>query len=177
MFISLPDWIQYETEGHDVVVEFGAGLFKRINLVDCPYRIGIEISEKYIAEAGKLGRLKDCAAVCGDIREYYKLIPHCTYDCAMIIDVLEHLPAKDAKQFIASLQRNFNKILLMIPAGRYIQQGDPTGFGEHEYQTHRSYWKVPDIVKMGFQEIILMPGYHKIAPKTGCIFATWRNDG
>jgi len=177
MFTTLANWIYKETRDSRTVVEFGAGFFARLLMSPCEYKVGIEISAKYIKAARERGRLRNCAAIRGDIRDYYKLLDPALYDCVMIIDVLEHLPVKDAKELIASIMRNFNKLMLMVPAGKYIQKRDPTGFGEHYYQTHKSYWEVADVSVLGFQEIILIPGYHKIAPATGCIFATWRKHG
>jgi hypothetical protein len=68
----------------------------------------------------------------------------------------------------------------MLPVGKYEQNEDLTGYDNHEYQTHRSYWYINDILKLQFTKNIIDLKFH---PKhcgekinnvdTACYFGTW----
>jgi hypothetical protein len=172
--VLLP-WINSETSGFNTVVELGAGFFNRLESTDCKYKIGIEIWAEYIANA----KYNKCTKIQGDLLEYRRLLPGLNlgaYVC-MLIDVLEHFDKEVAIKLIKDLKKDFKKIILMIPCGIYAQDKDVTGYGAHEYQTHRSYWSKDDILNLDFQENINSPDFHlknvKAGDDTSCFFCTW----
>ena len=98
----------------------------------------------------------------------------------MIIDVLEHFEKDVALKLLENLKKDFNKILLMLPIGKYEQDKDVTGFGGHEYQTHRSYWYKDDIPIINFDENIIDEYFHTgrlhLGLDTACYFGIWNRN-
>lgn len=175
---STDHWIFEKTSGSKSVVELGAGFFNRLRSVNScvVQRIGIEISEKYVMNT----KFNDCVKIVGDATKYSELLPNnCYYDTVMLIDFLEHLDMDSGKILISNLKVDFKKILLMIPCGLYNQKEDVTGFGEHEFQTHKSFWYESDILDLNFQENLLDKNYHinnSLAQHDkACAFCTWTN--
>ena len=111
-------------------------------------KIGIEIYEEYIKHA----EYDNCIKILGDALNYNILLANYDLDTVMIIDVLEHFEKDVGYELIGRLKRDFIKILLMLPVGKFEQELDVTGYGGHEYQKHRSYWYKEDINKLNFNK-------------------------
>ncbi len=177
--IRLNDWIDYSTAGATSVVELGAGFFNRLSAVNdsVSEKIGIEIWKPYIDNA----KYNDCIKIEGDALDYRKLLVGYEPEICMLIDILEHFDKKVAIDLIASLKKDFEKIILMIPCGLYAQNKDVTGYGAHNHQTHRSYWYDDDILSLGFQENIKDSTFHvrnvSAGHDTACYFCRWSCDG
>lgn len=171
--VNLNAWINTKTKNSKSVVELGAGFFNRLSNIDknISLKIGIEIWKPYIDNA----KYNDCIKIQGDIKNYKKLLESYELDTVMIVDVLEHFDKEDGFKLIEDLKQNFNKIILMLPIGRYEQDKDVTGFGAHEYQTHRSYWYDEDALKLNFNENIIDLFFHKNNNGTpsSCYFGVW----
>ena len=169
----LKNWVSTNTENCTTVVELGAGFFDRLEFVhpSVEHRVGIELWAPYIANA----KYHHCVKIHGDIRQYRLLLTRNHFDCALIIDVLEHLEQQDALTLIDNLQHDFRKILLMVPEGVHPQDTDVTGFGAHELQTHRSWWYSSTLEDLGF-DVVQYDNFHNIAGKPlGCLFAVWNS--
>lgn len=182
--INLQNWIRHNTENSTSVVELGAMFFEKLKHVSptVKTKIGIEIWEPYIkSEIDHFGVpvYKDCIKIHGDVLNYKNLLKDYPLDTAMIIDVLEHFEKNIAIEWIENLKKDFNKIILMVPAGYFPQDIDHSGFHADEYQKHRSFWYEEDINKLGFTEAVLDEFFHAnpelIANKmdTGCWFCVW----
>ena len=182
--INLFNWINQKTDGSQSVVELGAMFCDKLRFVSptAKTKIGIEIWEPYInAEFDHFGTpvFKDCIRIHGSVLNYRELLKGYELDTAMIIDVLEHFNKEDGIEWIENLKEDFNKIILMVPAGVFPQDVDHTGFEAHEYQTHRSSWYEEDINRLGFNEVILDNNFHsnpELVAKgldTGCWFCVW----
>lgn len=182
--VILNNWISEKTNGSNTVVELGAMFFEKLKHVhpSVNNKIGIEIWETYInSEVDHFGVpvIKDCIKIHGSVLDYKELLKGYEMDTAMIIDVLEHFDKDTAFKWIENLKSDFNKIILMVPAGHFPQDIDHSGFEAHEYQKHRSSWYQKDIESLGFGEVILDPNFHAnpelIANKmdTGCWFCVW----
>lgn len=175
--INSPQWINSNTMSSTTVVELGAGFFKNMNHVssNVKTKIGIEIYEPYINNAIN----NDCIKIHGDALKYRELLVKYDFETVLIYDVLEHFDKDVALKLISDLKTDFKKILLMLPFGKYEQHEDVTGYGAHEYQTHRSYWYEEDILKLGFNDNIIDLNYHATPNRvdnnldTGCYFGVW----
>lgn len=176
--VILENWIDENTINSDTVIELGAGFFVRLASVNhsVKNRIGIEIYKPYIDNA----TYHNCVKIEGDILKYKELLTDYNKDTALIVDVLEHFDMDTGYKLINDLKSDFNKILLMLPVGKYVQEKDVTGHGGHEYQKHRSYWYESDIEKLGFKENIIDLNFHSphhhgdiINKDTGCYFGVW----
>lgn len=184
--VELDNWIYVNTMGSKCVVELGAGFFYRLACVpqQVPLKIGIEIYEPYVINA----KYNDCVKIHGDALKYKELLLNYDhdstdlFDTVMIIDVLEHFDKDVGVKLIEDLKNDFNKILLMMPVGKFVQDVDVTGHGGHEYQKHRSYWYEEDIEKLGFTENIYDDRFHITKERVennediGCFFGVWKNN-
>ena len=175
--IYLDKWINHNTYASDVVVELGAGFFDRLANVNesVKTKIGIEIYKPYIDNA----KYDECIKIEGNLLRYKEYLTNYKLDTVMIIDVLEHFETNVALDLIENLKKDFNKILLMLPLGKYEQHQDVTGFGGHEYQTHKSYWYVNDVKKLEFHDNIIDSTFHSTEYRiknnldTACYFGVW----
>lgn len=182
--VNLQQWIGEKTNGSTTVVELGAMFFEKLKHVapTVQTKVGIEIWEPYIkSDVDHFGVpvIQDCVKIHGSILDYKELLKDYDKDTAMIIDVLEHFDKDVAFKLFEDLKSDFNKIILMVPAGEFPQTEDHSGFEAHEHQTHRSSWYEEDIEKLGFDEVVLDTMFHAnpelIANNmdTGCWFCVW----
>lgn len=170
--VNLGQWIRENTNTSKTVVELGAGFFDKLEYVDSVVKtkIGIEIYKPYIDNS----KFNDCIKINGNILNYRELLMEYNLDTVMIIDVLEHFEMSVGYKLIEALKEDFNKIILMLPVGKYEQNTDVTGLGGHEYQIHRSYWYVEDILKLNFNEDVIDNNFHSSHDlDTGCYFGIW----
>jgi hypothetical protein len=176
--VNLAGWIQYATTGSDTVVEFGSMHFDKLRWANCKNKIGIEIYKPYIESA----TFHECSKIQGDFREFESLISDKDMDCALFIDTLEHITREEAFDLMERVMSKFKRVSLMIPEGHQPMEEDVTGQGGHEWQTHRSSWRVEDLIALGFEEssIVLDPQFHSKQASfdptdrdVGCLFATW----
>jgi hypothetical protein len=173
--VNLAQWIQESTYNSKIVVELGAGFFDKLSFVNSTVKtkIGIEIYKPYIDNA----KFNDCIKINGDILNYRQLLTEYELDTVMIVDVLEHFEKNVGYELINNLKNDFKKIILMLPAGKYEQNTDVTGFGGHVYQTHRSYWYVEDILRLNFTEDAMDNYFHpnnNNNNNTACYFGIWQ---
>jgi hypothetical protein len=176
-YIELDNWINEKTASSKSVVELGAGFFNRLSNVNnnCIVRIGIEIYKPYIDNA----TYHNCIKINGDALKYKELLKNTSLDTVMIIDVLEHFEKDVAYKLISNLKKDFKKIILMLPYGLFEQHEDITGFGGHEYQTHKSFWYKEDVEKLKFNENVIDETFHSYKYRVennldlGCYFGVW----
>lgn len=175
--VNLSQWINENTIGSQIVVELGAGFFRRLADVNNSVikRIGIEIYEPYIKNA----TYNNCIKIHGDALKYNEYVTENDYDTVLLVDILEHFNMEDGLNLINRLKKDFKKILLMLPVGKFEQNEDVTGHEGHEFQTHRSYWYEDDINKLNFSINIIDTKFHVTKERinnnldTGCYFGVW----
>jgi hypothetical protein len=175
--VGLVEWIKSNTITSKSVVELGAGFFAKLGSVhpNVQLKVGIEIYQPYIDNA----TFNDCIKIQGSALNYKELLKGYEIDTVMIIDVLEHFEKNVGYELINNLKNDFQKIMLMLPVGTFEQNKDVTGFGGHEYQTHKSYWYVDDIQKLNFNENFIDPNFHASPERVsnhldiGCYFGVW----
>lgn len=173
--VNLSSWIRENTVNSNCVVELGAGFFRRLSDVhqNVKTKIGVEIYKPYIENA----TYHNCVKIHGDALKYKELLINYDLDTVLIVDVLEHFNKDIGFNLIESLKNDFNKILLMLPIGEYVQNEDVTGYGGHEYQKHRSYWFSDDVLKIKFSENIIDLNFHQNRKKhnldSACYFGIW----
>lgn len=159
----LYDWIRRETAGASCVVDFGAGMFDKLQFVPKMARkIGIEVFTPYHAFAAPGIRV-----VPHDMLRWADFIPERDRDCAMILDSLEHLTKEDGEVLLLTTGIWFKKTLVFTPDGFHEQEDDVTGYG-NEWQRHMSGWSAEDLEAHGFT-VEAAPGFH--GDKGGALFA------
>jgi hypothetical protein len=170
--IHLPAAVFGATAQSEIVVEFGAGFFDKLAMVHSAVKLklGIEIWKPYVVNA----KYHDCVKMLGDVLQYRSYLPRRVCDTALMVDILEHFDRQTATLWLAQIMQDFDRIIAFIPKGNHPQTRDVTGFGAHQYQTHRSTWYESDILQLGFTDILIDDGFHNQPGKDhGAIWATW----
>ena len=72
--------------------------------------------------------------------------PDKSFDCAILIDVIEHFNKDDFLNFLPKLEKMVKKIIIMTPNG-FINQKE---YDQNSYQIHRSGWTTKDMCNLGF---------------------------
>lgn len=73
--------------------------------------------------------------------------PDNSFDCAIMIDVIEHIKKEDFIEFLPRLEKISKKIIIITP-NDFIEQDT---YDENIYQKHLSGWTVDDFEKLGFK--------------------------
>jgi len=166
------NWVYINTKDSISVVDLGCGHGSRFKYVNetVKNKIGIEIYKPYLNEA-----VQKFTKIHGNLMEFETLVSEQFYDCAMLIDVIEHLTKCNAEKLLNKLQNNFNKILIVTPCGFFKQEVDPLNKGNDKYQKHLSGWTKQDLKEFNFN-VNIYKNFHPLsdANPRDCIFAIWK---
>ena len=156
--VNINEFINRHTRRSVNVVELGAGLFDKLQLVNKSVKelIGIEICKGYIDNT----KYNGCIKIHGDINNYRELLKDYRKDTVMLIDVIEHMEMDDGFKLIQQLKNDFRKIIVIAPCGVFPQDEDVYGLN-NEYQKHLSTWNGNDFRKLKFDINIIDPSFHK----------------
>lgn len=108
---------------------------------------GIEGFEGYI---GTLQRTFYDDIVIGDVREKLSGIPAGSYDLALMIDVLEHIPENDVPSILRDLRRVARTVLVSTPHA-YFHQHESYGNALEEHVSHPLR---ADLAQAGFEAFL-----------------------
>lgn len=168
---KMVSWIQENTKNTNCIVDFGCMFGSRFKYAGNPntIKIGIELFKPYLDNA-----VESFIKIHGNMCNFNKLIDKKYYDCAMIIDSIEHLEKNEALNLLKEIQKLFNKILLITPEHFFIFEKDLSGYDSHESQRHKSGWEVEEFKNLGFK-VELISDFHPPSDNNprGCIFAIW----
>ena len=73
--------------------------------------------------------------------------PEKSFDCAILLDVIEHFEKEDFLKFIPRLEKITKKIIVFTPNG-FIKQDT---YDNNTYQVHISGWTEKDMERLGFK--------------------------
>ncbi len=73
-------------------------------------------------------------------------LPAKSFDCAILIDVIEHFKKEDFLAFLPKLEKMAKKMIIVTPNG-FINQDEYDG---NAYQIHLSGWTAEEMRKLGF---------------------------
>lgn len=73
--------------------------------------------------------------------------PEKSFDCAILLDVIEHFEREDFLKFLPRLEKIAKKIIIITPNG-FVKQGV---YDDNSYQVHRSGWTADDFTKLNFK--------------------------
>lgn len=131
----------------DTVLDLGCGQNSSLGMIKKKkkYTLGVDIFENYI-EISKNKKIHDDYLLL-DILEIDKKVNPKSFDCVILIDVLEHLSKIDGIWIIKKMERIATKKIVIFTPNGFIPQEQ---YCENIYQTHKSGWCVKDFIKMGF---------------------------
>lgn len=138
-------------ELHDCknVLDLGCGERSPLHLLkDDPkfknlYSVGVDVFSPYILKNVKENKIHS-KYINQNIFEID--FPEKSFDCVIMLDVIEHFEKKDFLKFLPKLEKIAKKIVIMTPNG-FVQQKE---YDENPYQLHKSGWTVADMKKLGF---------------------------
>ncbi len=73
--------------------------------------------------------------------------PEDSFDCILLLDVIEHLEENDFLELLPKLKKISKKIVIITPNG-FVGQGEYEG---NKYQKHLSGWTIDKMKALGFQ--------------------------
>jgi len=107
---------------------------------------------------------------CGDVLDYATIFDH-PHDCALLIDVIEHMDKPKGVELLERLKETCRTVLVFTPLG-WHEQGE---VDENPAQKHVSAWFPAEFEVLGFS-VTADANFHSDNPpeKRGAIFAVWR---
>lgn len=84
--------------------------------------------------------------------------PEKSFDCAILLDVIEHFEKEDFLKFLPNLEKISKKIIILTPNGFFKQDA----LDNNPFQVHKSGWTMEDLKKIGFNKFYGMSGLKKI---------------
>lgn len=174
--MELTPWIYRHTDGLSSVVDLGTMFGNRLWSLppSVSRRLGIEIHPPYVhAGLTQFGPMDPRIELrIGDIRDYRAILAGERFECAMLIDVVEHFEKAEALTLLAQVLDDFPRVLVFTPDGFHPQNSDYYGMGADHWQTHRSAWYAAELTGLGFS-VEIDPDHH--GQKGGALFAARRN--
>jgi hypothetical protein len=152
------------TAGMRGVLEIGSGDGRWSADVGCPW-YGVDCAYPLDGLPSELrGRvtIADAKAV----ESWKSLAPDC--DCAMMIDVIEHMKKDEGLRILDSIEKQFKRIIIFTPLGWF-----PINYGDGHPLTHKSAWFPEDFASRGYL-VEVWPVFHAQGDGSvyGAIFAT-----
>ena len=118
--------------------------FKRIKKIfPNLYSVGVDIFDEYIEKSNK--NKVHSKYIKADILEID--FPNDSFDCILLMDVVEHLEKDDFIKLIPKLEKWSKKVIILTPNG--FTDNDMHDGNEH--QIHKSGWKVQELENLGFK--------------------------
>ncbi len=108
------------------------------------YSVGVDIFEPYILKNLEKNKIHS-EYINTDIFKI-NFQPN-SFDCVLLIDVIEHLEKTDFKNFLPKLEKIANKIIIITPNG-FIKQRI---YDDNQNQIHKSGWTQKEMKKLGFK--------------------------
>jgi glycosyltransferase involved in cell wall biosynthesis len=137
---------------YDSVLELGCGKGKFTELIRGPACVAVDICQKALDCARE--QVRDNPLVRFqrmDIRDIEKRFEQKSFDCVVGTDVIEHFEFSEALRILTAAEKIARKsVLWFIPTGEHPQTDDPWGYGNEEFNTHRSTWYPSNMEQLGY---------------------------
>lgn len=132
--------------------------------------ITIEAFEPYIPILSAVPvQAKEQQIICADICS----VELESVDCAIMLDVLEHLDKESGLALIAKLKEITKSILIFIPLGDTIGYfNDFKEMGNQDLQTHKSAWYASELHTLGFDVDVYLNFHTHVLPDQP-VHAAW----
>ncbi|MFX1504291.1 MAG: methyltransferase domain-containing protein [Promethearchaeota archaeon] len=137
------------------------------------YCLGVDIFENYIEISKKKKIHNDYLLL--NILEIDRKIPEKSFDCVLLLDVIEHLEKLDGIKLIKKIEKIAKKKIIIFTPNGFLHQDK---YDDNIYQIHRSEWNYNIFKKLNFQ-IYGINGLKFIRRERVCIkykpVRFWRN--
>lgn len=137
-----------EIKKGDKVLDLGCGPHSPIKMLKKNpnlelYSVGVDIFHPYIQNNIEIEKIHT-KYIEQDILTID--FPENSFDCAIMVDVVEHIKREDFIAFLPKLEKIAKKIIIITP-NDFIEQDT---YDENIYQRHLSGWTVKDFTDLGF---------------------------
>jgi 2-polyprenyl-3-methyl-5-hydroxy-6-metoxy-1,4-benzoquinol methylase len=130
---------------HVALLDVGCGDESPIRKVDRKdiFRVGVDVYAPCLRKSKGQGIHDEYVAADASALPFREK----SFDVALALEVLEHLPHDKGIPFMSSLKSIArSKVIISTPNGYMKQHGD-----ENPYQTHLSGWSISELQEMGFR--------------------------
>lgn len=137
-----------ELEGIETLLDLGCGKDSIIGKIKkkLKYTVGIDIFEQDI-ELSKKKKIHDEYMLL-DILDIDSKIPSNSFDCVILMDVIEHLEKSDGIKLIQKMEKIAKKKIIIFTPNGFLNQPE---YHNNIHQIHRSGWKMNFFKKMNFK--------------------------
>lgn len=131
----------------ETVIDLGCGKSSPINFFshELKYSLGIDSHLASIQESMKTKIHNEY--LMADILEACIRIPNNSFDCALALNVIEHLEKGDGEKLIKEMERIARKKIIIYTPNGFLKQNV---FEDNPFQKHLSGWRAKEMKKMGF---------------------------
>jgi len=136
--------LKKELKGCKTVLEFGCGYDSPLRLLKGFHSVGIDIHAPTIERARALKTHDEY--IIADVLKYRS---RKKFDCAVALDVIEHVKKKDGRRLMENMEKSARKVIIFTPNG-YVPQAEEY-VKENPFQAHLSGWTVIEFKKKGYQ--------------------------
>lgn len=136
-------------------LDIGCGVNSPARFVPFERYVGVDGHEPTV-EAAKL-KYPDKEFLLASAQELPRMFQENEFDCAVALDLIEHLPKEDGFKFIEDISRIARKKVLLFTPNGFLPQQSHDG----DLQEHLSGWDAAEMKALGFK-VIGMHGPKKL---------------
>ncbi|MFX0000786.1 MAG: class I SAM-dependent methyltransferase [Candidatus Hodarchaeota archaeon] len=146
--VDLTKLIEENIRDCDSILDLGCGPSSRLEKINTnnKYTVGVDIFEKYI-EISRKKKIHDSYVIL-DIKHIEKKFPPKSFDCVMLLDVIEHLKKSEGINIINKMEKIAKRKIIVSTPNGYIRQDE---YHNNILQMHKSGWKLKIFKKLNFR--------------------------
>jgi len=146
--ITPMDQFEKAVDDCDSILDLGCGHSSGIRYLKKrkKYTVGVDLSEECI-RISRERNIHDENFVL-DILDIEKKIKPKSFDCVILLEVIEHLTKNEGLQIIKKMEKIATKKIVVTTPNGFLPQDE---YDENIYQFHKSGWKTKDFKKLNFK--------------------------
>src|SRR3989344_1898918 len=149
----LPDFVRElnaATNGCETILDVGCGARSPIEHFSKKFHrsVGVDMHKPSIEISRSAGIHSEYKQI--DILHIEKRFKLHSFDCVIVLDVIEHLKKKEGFKLLRQMEKLARKrIIIFTPTG-FLPQGE---YDENPWQVHKSGWEVEEMQRLGYRVI------------------------
>ncbi len=142
-FSSFIHYLSKELEGCSSVLDLGCGRDSPLKYCSVPFLVGVELFKPYLEESRRQKIHNEY--IWGDIRKIE--FKENSFDCVVLLDVLEHLSKEEGKKLILKAEKIARKKAIIFTPNGFLPQNERDN---NVFQEHKSGWTVKELKELGY---------------------------
>lgn len=130
----------------DLGIGRNSGTTSILRKIKHKYSVGVDIYKPYIDACPE--KKIHTLLICSDILEYALTCKDNSFDCILLLDVLEHLPKDKANKVLSEAMRICKKCIIISTPNGFLEQ---KSYENNPYQTHLSGFSIDELRSKGFK--------------------------